>query len=112
MMKHFLAVSAASTLVLAGLVFGETPDPQKGKLLFDGKAEPACAVCHNATSTEKKMGPGLKGISQKAKFTNGKKMSDAALKENILKGGGGMPGYEDTLKAADIANLVAYLKTL
>ena len=113
MMKHFLAASAVSTLVLAGFAFGQAAgDPQKGKVLFEGKAEPACATCHNANNTEKKMGPGLKGVSHKAKLNNGKKVSDATLKETILKGGGGMPAYEDTLKSADIANLIAYLKTL
>ena len=100
-------------LLLSGLAFAQGKgDAAKGKALFDEKAEPVCGVCHNADSVEKKMGPGLKGLFAKAKLKNGKKPSDAAIKEIIIKGGGGMPGYEDTLKPADMENILAYLRTL
>jgi cytochrome c len=100
-------------VILSGFAFAQSKgDAAKGKALFEEKAEPVCGVCHNADSTEKKMGPGLKGLYAKAKLKNGKKPSDASIKEIITKGGGGMPGYEDTLKPADLDNILAYLKTL
>jgi cytochrome c len=110
-MKKIILAAAASSLIVSGLAFAQG-DTAAGKALFTEKAMPSCSMCHNADSTEKKMGPGLKGVSKRAKLNNGKKMSDAALKETILKGGGGMPAYEESLKAADVANLVAYLKSL
>ncbi len=111
MKKTTLWATVASTLMFTSLAFAQG-DAAKGKTLFADKAEPSCAICHNADSTEKKMGPGLKGLSKRAKLNNGKKMSEAALKEVILKGGGGMPGYEESLKPADVTDLLAYLKTL
>jgi mono/diheme cytochrome c family protein len=102
-----------SGLLFSGLAFAQGKgDAAKGKALFEEKAEPVCGVCHNADNTEKKMGPGLKGLYTKGKLKNGKKPSDASVKEIIVKGGGGMPGYEDTLKPADMDNLLAYLRTL
>jgi len=82
-------------------------DPAKGKEVFE-----QCSVCHNADSDEKKMGPGLKGLFKKAKMTNGKAPTDDNVKAKINEGGGGMPGYADTLTDAEKADLIAYLKTL
>jgi mono/diheme cytochrome c family protein len=83
-------------------------DAAKGKEVFD-----QCAVCHNADSTERKMGPGLKGLYKKGKLdSNGKPVNDANVTEKINDGGNGMPPYKDTLSDADRANLIAYLKTL
>jgi mono/diheme cytochrome c family protein len=100
-------------LTLAGLALAQGKgDAAKGKKLFEESAEPACSVCHEAASAEKKMGPGLKGLSKKAKLSNGRKPTDAVLKELLLKGGGGMPGYEESMKPADVENMLAYLRTL
>lgn len=82
-------------------------DAAKGKEVFE-----QCSVCHNADSDEKKMGPGLKGLFKKAKMTNGKAPTDDNVKAKINEGGGGMPGYADTLTDAEKADLIAYLKTL
>jgi mono/diheme cytochrome c family protein len=83
-------------------------DAAKGKEVFD-----QCSVCHNADSTEAKMGPGLKGLFKKAKLTsNGKPVSDAEVLNKINEGGNGMPSYKDQLSDGDRANLLAYLKTL
>jgi len=82
-------------------------DVDKGKEVFE-----QCAVCHNADSTEKKMGPGLKGLFKKAKLTNGKPVNEANVKAVINAGGNGMPAYADMLSDAERADLIAYLKTL
>ena|SRR5450432_2540162 len=80
---------------------------EKGKDVFE-----ACAGCHNADSTEKKMGPGLKGLFARDKLANGKKITDESVTEQINEGGNGMPGYKDILSDDERKNLLAYLKTL
>jgi len=82
-------------------------DAAKGKAVFE-----QCAVCHNADSDEKKMGPGLKGLYKKDKMTNGKKPTDATVRARVDEGGGGMPAYKDMLSDEEKDDLIAYLKTL
>jgi cytochrome c2 len=82
-------------------------DPEKGKELFQ-----QCGVCHNADSTEKKMGPGLKGLFSREKMNNGKKPNDATVREKIDEGGNGMPAYKEMLSEEEKDDLIAYLKTL
>jgi len=95
---------AASTQALPAAGKG---DAAKGKEVFE-----QCSVCHNADSTEKKMGPGLKGLFTRDKMTNGKKPSDATVKAKIDEGGNGMPAYKDMLSDQEKDDLLAYLKTL
>jgi len=82
-------------------------DPEKGKEVFQ-----QCAPCHNADSTEKKMGPGLKGLFSKAKLNNGKKPTEENVRAQIDEGGNGMPAYKDMLGDDEKNDLIAYLKTL
>ena len=82
-------------------------DAAKGKEVFD-----QCTVCHNADSTEKKMGPGLKGLFQKEAMANGKKPTEENVTAKINEGGNGMPGYADMLTDVEKKDLLAYLKTL
>lgn len=82
-------------------------DAAKGKEIFE-----QCAVCHNADSAEKKMGPGLKGLFSKGKLTNGKPANEANIRAKINEGGNGMPAYADMLTDAEKSDLIAYLKTL
>jgi cytochrome c len=95
---------AASSLSLSAADKG---DAAKGKEVFE-----QCSVCHNADSTEKKMGPGLKGLFKKDKLANGKKPTDANIRAKIDEGGNGMPAYKDMLSDEEKDNLVAYRKTL
>ncbi len=97
-----LALLAAPALSQKG-----SGDSAKGKAVFE-----QCAVCHNADSTEKKMGPGLKGLFKRDKLKNGKKVTEENIRATINKGGNGMPPYEEMLSAAEKDNLIAYLKTL
>jgi cytochrome c len=81
----------------------------RGKQVFEQK----CAICHFADKEEKKIGPGLKGISKRGTFTvNGNKVTTEALKTWIENGDSQMPGMKDTLDAAQIRDVVAYVKTL
>ncbi len=84
-------------------------DAAKGKATFDQQ----CGLCHDATTTDKKMGPGFKGLFKRPKLsTTGKPVNDANVTEKINEGGNGMPPFKDTLSAGDKANVIAYLKTL
>ena len=82
-------------------------DAEKGKEVFQ-----QCGVCHNADSTEKKMGPGLKGLFQNEKMNNGKKPTEANVRAKIDEGGNGMPSYKEMLSDDEKNDLIAYLKTL
>ena len=104
--SQYLAVGC---VLLFGSVsmFAQKGDASKGKEVFD-----QCSVCHNADSTETKMGPGLKGLFKKDKLTSGKPVNDANVLNKIEEGGNGMPPYKDMLNSGEKANLLAYLKTL
>lgn len=109
-MKKSQCLAIACTLLFGSVsMFAQKKgDAAKGKEVFD-----QCSVCHNSDSTEKKMGPGLKGIFKQAKLaSNGKPMNDANVIGKIDEGGNGMPAYKDMLTAPEKANLLAYLKTL
>ncbi len=83
-------------------------DAEKGKSLFSQQ----CVTCHNANNTEKKLGPGLKGVFKLTKLVNGKKATEQNIRDQIDNGGNGMPSYRDALSDHDKDNLIAYLKTL
>src|ERR1044071_7997311 len=101
-----IGVSAALTASLA-MGADKKGDAEKGKEVFQ-----QCGVCHNADSTEKKMGPGLKGLFQNEKMLNGKKPTEANVRAKVDEGGNGMPAYKEILSDEDKDNVIAYLKTL
>jgi mono/diheme cytochrome c family protein len=109
-MKKSVTFMFAGALVLAGTnLYAQKGDSAKGKEVFESN----CSVCHNSDSDEAKIGPGLKGISKKAKMsTADKKPTDANILDKVNTGGNGMPPYKDTLSDAEKTNLIAYLKTL
>ncbi len=88
-----------------GIVQG---DATKGEQIYGAR----CAICHFSANTEKKMGPGLKGLYTRGKFADGKKVDDASVRAWIERGGKNMPGYRAVLSAEQIRDLTAYLKTL
>jgi cytochrome c len=96
-------LAAGSTALIAA----GKGDAAKGKAVFE-----QCGVCHNADSTEKKMGPGLKGLFKKDKMSNDKKPTEANIRTKIDEGGNGMPPYKDLLSDQEKDDLIAYLKTL
>ncbi len=81
---------------------------QRGKVLFDSK----CASCHSAASEEKKIGPGLKDLLYKDTLPHSGRPANienilAQLERPVLT----MPAFKD-LTEQELANLIAYLKTL
>ncbi len=98
-------LAAAAALALAAPKAG---NPKEGKAVFDEQ----CAACHNAASSERKMGPGLKGLFKRVKLANGRKVTDQTVRARIDAGGGGMPAYNGILSEEQKSSLMAYLKTL
>jgi cytochrome c len=81
----------------------------RGKTVFAEK----CALCHSAETTDKKIGPGLKGFYQRGTFTSdSSKVTDQSVTKFIESGKGMMPPFKDTLEPAKIEDVVAYVKTL
>src|SRR5947207_15665129 len=108
-MQRCQVLGMVAALAVGGKLRLSAPkgDAAKGKVVFE-----QCAVCHNADSDEKKMGPGLKGLFKKDKLTNGKKPSEANIRSRVDEGGNGMPAYKDMLSDQEKDDLLAYLKTL
>lgn len=82
----------------------------KGKDVFAEK----CTMCHNADSDEKKIGPGLKGLSKRGTFSvkPDVKVTDDNLKNWIENGDSLMPGFKEALDPQQIKDVIAYVKTL
>jgi mono/diheme cytochrome c family protein len=109
MQKSVKLLLAGAMVFTCSSLYAQKGDAKAGKEVFENN----CSVCHNSDSTEVKMGPGLKGISKRAKMTTtGKAPTDANLLEKISTGGNGMPAYADILSAEEKANVIAYLKSL
>lgn len=122
--RHFALLCAALSALAVPLI-GQGPGkaPPEKKAHSNSKANPAsikagqsvyntyCAICHLATSTEKKIGPGLKGLGKKEKFSSGEKITDESLRAWIEKGGKDMPPFKETLTPEQIRDVMAYVKT-
>lgn len=108
-MNRFTVFACSVALAASAALFAaeKKGDPEKGKEVFQ-----QCGVCHNADSSEKKMGPGLKGLFKQDKMTNGKKPTEANVRSKIDEGGNGMPAYKEMLSDEEKDHLIAYLKTL
>lgn len=82
---------------------------ERGKTVFQSK----CALCHYADNDQKKIGPGLKGISKRGTFTvNNNKVTDENLKDWIENGDELMPPFKEALEPGQIKDVIAYVKTL
>ena len=101
------------------LIYGEAfaqGDPKVGAKLFKSMK---CAACHGKDG--KGEGPAAKAMKIKAADWTDKtamaELSDEFLKDIITKGGKAlnkstrMPGYSKKLKAADVKDLVAYIRS-
>jgi cytochrome c2 len=106
-MSRYRVITCAAVLAAGTSLAFAAGDAAKGKEVFD-----QCTVCHNADSTETKIGPGLKGLFKKDKLANGKPATEANVRAQIDEGGNGMPSYKDILSDQEKNDLIEYLKTL
>ena len=78
--------------------------PQRGEELYYYK----CWICHNQFA---KTGPQLHDLFKRPKFaTSAYDVNDSTVADKIKMGGPGMPSFGTTMKDADIADLIAYIK--
>jgi len=78
--------------------------PQRGEEIYYYK----CWVCHNQYA---KTGPQLKDLFKRSTFaTSDESVNDQTVADKIRKGAPGMPAFGTTLKAADITDLLSYIK--
>ena len=104
---HRLSLWTAALAVAITAPLAQAQSAEDGKEIFETK----CAVCHNADSKDRKIGPGLAGIKD-GKLPSGKDATDENMMENINKGGNGMPAFEKLLSDEEKLSLIAYMKTL
>jgi cytochrome c2 len=100
-----------------------TGDAQRGDALFHkGKdGAPACSSCHALVAGPFSVGPALKGVGERATTRVPGLTADGYLAQSILEPKAFVvpgfrpimyPDYAKHLSAQDVADLVAYLKTL
>jgi mono/diheme cytochrome c family protein len=97
----------AATLVLAASV--AAPAFAAGTGEADYKAK--CAMCHGADGLAA-TGMGKTLNIKSFKDPSQVKMTDAELIASTTKGKGKMPAYEGKLSGAQIADVIAYIRTL
>jgi cytochrome c len=71
-----------------------------------------CSGCHSVETSEKKVGPSLKGLFRRRELLNGMPANERAIRLKIKNGGGGMPSYDQVLSAKELEQLIDYLKSL
>ena len=120
LVRNALLLAAGGILAGAGSLLGQSSAKKsapaanseaakRGKNLFQEK----CALCHYDTTDQKKIGPGLKGLSKRGTFSvNGNKITDDSLKAWIENGDQLMPPFKDVLEPDQIKDVIAYVKTL
>jgi cytochrome c5 len=81
---------------------------QQGQTLFMNN----CSICHFSDSNETKVGPGLKGLSQRDRLpVSGLPINKENLRHRIINGGEKMPPFKH-LKTEEVTALVDYLMNL
>ena len=121
--RSFYLLSAA-VLAVTSLLFAQRPPAKtsapaaapasakaalaRGKKLYTEQ----CFICHFDTSVAKKVGPGLKGLSRRGAFADGKPITDDSLRVWIENGGKNMPAFKGMLSPENIHDLVVYAKSL
>ena len=71
-----------------------------------------CASCHTAYSSRGIKGPGLVGLYKKKYLPSGLPANDRFVTQAIVQGRGMMPAMGDALTPQQLADLLAYLRTL
>jgi mono/diheme cytochrome c family protein len=71
-----------------------------------------CAACHRPNSTDPLNGPGLRGMYKKPYLPSGAPTNDERVHDVIKRGRRMMPGFGHIYDDRQIADIIAYLKTL
>jgi len=72
-----------------------------------------CSACHQATTTNAGVGPGLKGLFRRERLPRlGLPATEGNVRKVILEGSGAMPPFRQLLTDEAVDDLITYLKTL
>lgn len=82
-------------------VAGRTPLERQGALVLQNKQ---CRNCHSLDGSGGLRGPALDGVATR--------LTGDQLTRQVIQGGGNMPAYGKNLSPAEVAALVAFMKTL
>jgi ubiquinol-cytochrome c reductase cytochrome b subunit len=82
-------------------VEGRTPLERQGALVLQNKQ---CRNCHALGGSGGLRGPALDGVATR--------LTGDQLTRQVIQGGGNMPAYGKNLSPAEVAALVAFMKTL
>jgi mono/diheme cytochrome c family protein len=85
-----------------------TPPERAGERVFVQR----CAGCHWARSSEPLHGPGLFALYRKPYLPSGAPANDERVSATVLRGRGMMPAFGSQLDEEEMAELLAYLRTL
>jgi cytochrome c len=112
-----IALASAARLTLGQSSQSRTPQMRSldsKEVVHRGEAvfKLRCAICHYAASTEKKIGPGLRGISERERLSNGQRVDSMTMTRVIQNGGKDMPPMRAQITDAQLRDLLAYLRTL
>jgi mono/diheme cytochrome c family protein len=102
MRRLFLTVTIALYCLPTAMAAPSTAVEQ-GRRIF----AQSCIGCHDAHSTQRLAGPGLKDYFR----SHRPQPTDVAVRTVIQRGRGAMPAFSQ-LSAAQLTSLVAYLRTL
>jgi mono/diheme cytochrome c family protein len=93
---------------MSDVQLGLNAQQARGRQIFNTR----CAGCHTAYSSRGIHGPGLVGLYKKKYLPSGLPANDRFVTQAIVNGRGMMPAMGDTLTPDQLADLLAYLKTL
>jgi mono/diheme cytochrome c family protein len=79
----------------------------RGKTVFENN----CADCHDASSKEEKVGPGLQGVKE-GKLPDGRPATHDKLLDIINTGPAEMPSFKDRITEQEKEDVVAFVLTL
>jgi cytochrome c len=94
-------------LLLTISALAHAADPSNGKTLFEEK----CAICHASDSSERRIGPALKGVKD-GQLPSHKNATHDTVLQQIDNGGGGMPVFRELLTKEQKEEIVAFVLTL
>jgi mono/diheme cytochrome c family protein len=109
-----IAITTAGSLALAiSLLLSSSAPTASAAVAFDGAAlyKSKCASCH-ALDGSGNTAAGKAAKLRDLRSAEVQALSDAQLKQIIGKGKGKMPGYEKSLGADGVNQLVAYIRSI
>jgi cytochrome c len=96
------------TILLGFAAFAQNaPDAPDGKKLFEKK----CSICHASDTSERRIGPSLKGVKD-GHLPGGRDATREIILKQLNDGGNGMPVFRELLSDAEKESVARYVLTL